>query len=1193
MFLKRMEMKGFKSFADPLHIEIEPGITVVVGPNGSGKSNIADGIRWVLGEQSAKSLRGSKMADVIFAGSDERRRVNMAEVTLVLDNESGFLPLSYTEISLTRRLYRSGESEYLLNRQPCRRKDIIDVMMDSGLGREAYSIIGQGQVEQVLSSKPEDRRVIFEEAAGVVKYQSRKRESERKLADTNDNLARVQDILHELEQQLEPLEIQAAEARDYKAKKAELENVAIALTVYDIEEAHKRWSELKTKAASLEKAKQTAEMNVSELESEAERVRVKLAEVSEALAAARSRRMTAGESLEKQEGQKELLEERSRHAAERLEELEKRQSELSSAVSEADEHLKAETKKLKEKEAELEQLETERKTVAGELQGGNRNVGEELEKLKADYIEALNEQAARRNELNSLAEQKSRAQAKLDRLFQENEAWLKERDEAEAAVNETKAALSHQEAELEQAKTDLAEQENAQNRMNRELETDESKLYEAYGHIQEARSKKHVLDEMETAYTGFYQGPKEILKARERLSGVYGAVIEKLQVPKQYETAVETALGAAQQNIIVDTEQNARKAIQLLKSEKKGRATFLPLESVQAKSASIDVTERLTRDEGYHGTADQLVTTEQQFQPVIASLLGRTFIASDLESANRIAKISSYKYRVITLDGDIVAPGGAMTGGSQKQGGAQLLSRQREREELAEKIKHMEQKTATFEAQVQEKKEKRRELEEKRKQLESSLEASREAAETMRQKYEKAKQHQAHLASRMQLFEREKAQLESEMADFDERKETAAAEAASLETSLQALQKEMDQLENEQQARQSKSESLKEKQNDLDVRRAAAREQTAYQKERVRELKQDMQENERLKTEVDQELNDLKARVTEVQGGSSTLQGDVESARAEKEAAAAELEAKQQEETEMKKQQADVNARLKAAQTKLQETSNEHHEVEVSLTRIDVELDQKLNELSEEYNLTFERAKAAYELHVSEAEAREQVKLIRRSLEELGEVNLGSIEEYERVKARAEFLQGQQEDLLEARDTLQSVIQEMDEEMTRRFQETFHEVRTHFRSVFQELFGGGEADLTLTNEIDLLDTGVEIEARPPGKKKQVLSLLSGGEKAMTAIALLFAILRVKPVPFCVLDEVEAALDEANLTRFAGYLKRMKHDTQFIVVSHRKATMEEADALYGITMEESGVSRAISVKIDEASGYTTPQAETVE
>ncbi|ABO66422.1 MULTISPECIES: chromosome segregation protein SMC [Geobacillus] len=1181
MFLKRLDVIGFKSFADRVSIDFVPGVTAVVGPNGSGKSNITDAIRWVLGEQSVKSLRGAKMEDVIFAGSDSRKPLNVAEVTITLDNEDGFLPLEYQEVSVTRRVYRSGESEFFINRQPCRLKDIVDLFLDSGLGKEAFSIIGQGRVEEILSSKPEERRTIFEEAAGVLKYKLRKKKAETKLAETQDNLQRVNDILHELGQQLEPLRMQASIAKEYLEKREELERFEVALMVHDIEQLHRQWSELNEALNEHQQEEGRLAAELQKTEAHIEQLRDQITAIDESVDGLQQVLLLASEELEKLEGRKEVLKERKKHASQRIEQLDETVIALTEKRRRLTEQLRSEKAALTQLEAGAAALEKELKEQQALLSAHEVDIEEEIERRKGDYIDLVHEQAVLKNERLHVEQAIHKLRAKQAALNEANSDHLKQRNQLEQQRAALLAELSRLEQAITEASSKLAALESALKEQQVELEQKETSLHQARQYRQQAKARQQWLEEMQHEYAGFFQGVKEVLKARNRLPGIRGAIVELIRVPDRYEIAIETALGGAMQHIVVDSEQAARQAIHFLKTNGYGRATFLPLDVIQARSLSERERAAISGHPAFVGIASELIEYDDIYAAAIAHLLGHVIVTADLKGANELAKLLHYRYRLVTLDGDVVSPGGAMTGGGAAKKTASLLGRNRELETIAAKLREMDDVIARLERDMAAKRRERAEWEAEAAMLKEEIARLQQSLQEEKEEQRELEWQKKRIDERLALYDEEKANDEREIAELNNRLGAIDGQLQQLAEKLQAIDEDINRLQVQKQTEQTTKEALQVAITEKKIALAETKERVKHARRKAEEIEAELAETARGLQQAERERAALQAEMEAPEWNEEEL----EQLRQQK------LEDKQKTLeliTSRREQRLDCQRRLEHLEQEWKEAKRQHKQLvevvkdeEVKLNRLDVELANLLSRLSEEYGLSFEAARSGYPLEIGADEARKRVKLIKRAIEELGTVNLGAIDEYERVSERHRFLSEQKADLEEAKATLHQVIEEMDEEMKKRFFTTFEQIRAHFSEVFRELFGGGRADLRLTDPNNLLETGVDIVAQPPGKKLQHLSLLSGGERALTAIALLFSILKVRPVPFCVLDEVEAALDEANVQRYAQYLKRFSRDTQFIVITHRKGTMEEADVLYGVTMQESGVSKLVSVRLEDS------------
>ncbi len=1185
MFLKRLDITGFKSFAQKVSIDFVPGVTAVVGPNGSGKSNITDAIRWVMGEQSAKSLRGGKMEDVIFAGSESRRAVNVADVTITLENDDQFLPLDYHEVSITRRVNRSGDSEFLINNQPCRLKDIVDLFMDSGLGREAFSIISQGKVEEVLSSKPDERRKIFEEAAGVLKYKTRKRKAELRLIETQENLNRVLDILHEIEGQLEPLKIQSSIAKDYLQKKEELEQIDIEVTVFEIEELHGKWEVLKRDIASHQQMEQSLSANVGEREQEINRLRAYIQRADEEIDALHKHLLFVSEEVEKLEGKKEVLKERKKNASQNKEQLERLVKEYTQTKEELVIAKQKEENELTNFENDVAKTREEVAEQERLFATYSENLDEQLEQLKSEYFELANAQTASRNEIAFLEQQKHQTSEKEARLLKANEQYVQQRADLERKKGALIDKLQNFQKELQDSTIQLKEQLAKLDSLREEYRKQESTLYQAYQYVQQTKSRKQMLEEMQEDYEGYFHGVKEILKARsQKLHGIEGAIAELVSVPKEYETAIEIALGGATQHIVTADEQSARQAISFLKQNHYGRATFLPLTSVRSRFIPPQTISLIESHDTFVGVASSLVKYDEKYRSIAENLLGTVIIVKDLKGANELARLIQHRYRFVTLTGDVVNPGGSMTGGSVKQKTNSLLGRQRELETITAKLKEMEEKTLQLEKNVKAKKEMIEELEQAIGKEQSFVKRLEEQEKALDRDVKQVEIEEQAVNDRLAMYDQDMVSFKSDQEHLVKRIQLLEKQLDEAKEQTLELEVVIEELTHRKRTQQTSREEVRQKLTEVKVELAGQEQSLKNKREKYERICFELNQTTKRLEEVTEDLALLANEMTSNDSGELSL-----------EEAAAE---KVKEKAETLKKMDDCRAERLKSQNKLEdaerfvkELHRQHKQItnalkdeEVKLNRIDVELDSRLHQLNEEYQTSFEAAKASYQLTVPIDEARKKIKLIKLGIEELGTVNIGSIEQYERTAERYEFLSSQKNDLDEAKNTLYQVIEEMDEEMKKRFSDTFYQIREEFNHVFQSLFGGGKAELKLTDATDLLNTGVDIIAQPPGKKLQNLGLLSGGERSLTAIALLFSILKVRPVPFCVLDEVEAALDEANVHRFATYLRSYSEQTQFIVITHRKGTMEEADVLYGVTMQESGVSKLVSVRLEDSKQY---------
>ncbi|GGD68628.1 chromosome segregation protein SMC [Paenibacillus nasutitermitis] len=1185
MFLKRIELAGFKSFADKTELEFVQGITAVVGPNGSGKSNISDSIRWVLGEQSAKSLRGGKMEDIIFAGSDARKAVNFGEVSLTLDNSDNALPLEFNEVTVTRRVHRSGDSEYMINKQPCRLKDITELFMDTGIGKEAYSIIGQGRIEEILSTRSEDRRGIFEEASGIVKYKSRKREAQKKLDDTEQNLLRIHDLVSELEDQVEPLRIQSEKAISFKQFKEQLKTSEISMYVHNIQAVHTSWSEASVRMTRLKEEHLTLSTVVSKHDALLEKDRQKLRELEEALDRLHESMLQYSEDYEKCEGYGEVLKERKRN-------LEQNRSQLESSLAAQNERIGQLTKEEAEYRGKAAALENDLQTIRAKLANEEARLlgtaasasGDAEESLKSELLDVLSSMAQLRNEIRYAAQQEEALQRRVERLGEEHAKWQEQHGKLTARKQELEQRLVKTLAEITALRDRYIHE-------GEQLQSGVKLLEEAQGaarkweqKLEGLRSRRDTMKEMQDDLDGFMQGVREVLKASRRsaggLQGVHGAVAELVRVPEKVELAVETALGGALQHVVMEDEKSARAAIAFLKQRQLGRATFLPLDVIRGRNIPEHDKRMIESIEGFVGVAAELVSCEPKYSSIINNLLGNVLLADTLEHANRIAAKCQYRFRVVTLEGDVVNAGGSMTGGSLQKKGANLLGRQRQIEQLSEEIKTTDDQLGKLRDKISDLRKEQSIRNQNVDELRAQGEQRRIEEQQVRAELQQLDNEGRYLNEQRQLFDADNDGQKAERQNIANAEAAAKERLAELSLEETKLQEAIRIAETRRKEGESAKEQLQDQLTDLKIAAAKTDQEKHSFEDQAARVRSDIG---RAKQEL-AGLRTMLARQEEEAGlhmEESVRQIEqLNQLKLQKDSCSEQTDIKRAQRAELTRELEQGESETKEQRTQLRSVDDQLRQTEIAANRLDVELDNLLRKLSEEYELSYELAKERYPLPEDVQETQNQVRELKRKISALGEVNLGAIEEYERVKERYTFLNDQKNDLIEAKTTLYQVIREMDEEMSKRFKTTFEAIRGHFVVVFAKLFGGGRADLVMVEPDRVLDSGIDIVAQPPGKKLQNLQLLSGGERALTAIALLFAILQVKPVPFCVLDEVEAALDEANVSRFAQYLREFSELTQFIVVTHRKGTMEEADVLYGVTMEEGGVSKLVSVRLED-------------
>ena len=1177
VYLKSIDTVGFKSFADRTNVQFDKGVTAIVGPNGSGKSNITDAIKWVLGEQSAKSLRGSKMEDIIFSGAEHRQAQNYAEVQLKLDNSTRELQIEADDVIVTRRLYRSGESEYYLNNDRARLRDITELFLDSGLGKEAFSIISQGRVDEILNAKPVDRRQIIEESAGVLKYKKRKTESLQKLGHTEDNLSRVEDILYDLEGRVEPLKAEASIAKEYLQLSKEMEHSDVVVTVHDINQydeenrqLDERLNHLKSQQA--EKEGQQAQLNQylqkqktqrQKLERDTDHTNIDL--------------ITTTEEYEKFIGKLNVLEERKRNQSETNarfeEELDNLQYELKNVQDERELSVEQVSKLKKQHQS----LNKEIKQLESKLNLTDAQHDEKLETIKNEYYELMSEQSEVNNDIRF-----------LERTIQENES---KKTRLDARLIEVFDQLKHIQNDIhqtEQAHTTTSQKMNITEKDMRDVEdrlseakrieaTYEDKLYQAYRYTDKMRVRMESLETQAEDYSYFFNGVKHILKAKEHtLSGIHGAVAEVIKVPSKLTQAIETALGASLQHIIVNNEKDGRQAIKFLKQRGLGRATFLPLNVIRARSLSHHIQNVARNFDGFINIASEAVEVNQTYQAVIDNLMGTTIIVENLKIANELARAIQYKARIVTLEGDIVNPGGAMTGGGMRQSKS-ILAQKDELATMKTQLNDYEEKTKEFEQQLQKQKEKVETLSNKYVDLSQQYHQLKDTAHEETLTLDRLKKQETHIKSEHEEFEFEKND------GYQSEKSRHTLKQQQLR--LSEIQEQLKQLENDIEVYSKLSKEGKENVSQVEKELNQKRSDVAVVKEKISHQTMSLERIDKQLAQINQQIIATKEKIELFNSDDMMGEKAFQQLQSSIQDKASQRDKLKQKLDTLKEQKDSINEDIEIHEYKLEQCHQDllsiesfYQDIKAQQSKLDVLINHAMNHLNETYHLTLERARETYQSDVPIETLRKKVKLTKMSIEELGSVNVNAIEQFEELNERYTFLNEQRNDLREAKQTLEQIIDEMDQEVKDRFKATFLEVQDYFTIVFQSLFGGGHAKLELTDD-DYLSAGVDIIVQPPGKKLQNLSLLSGGERALSAIALLFAILKVRSAPFVILDEVEAALDEANVIRYAQFLNDLSEKTQFIVITHRKGTMEYSDRLYGVTMQESGVSKLVSVNLN--------------
>jgi len=1179
LYLKRIELCGFKSFANRVELEFQPGINAIVGPNGSGKSNIIDAIRWVLGEQSIKTLRGYKLEDVIFA----KKPMGMAEVAITLDNSDRLIPLDYSEISFTRRTFRSGESEFYINKTPCRLKDIQEILIDSGVGKDGYSVISQGQIDEMLNYRPEERRLVLEEAAGIMKHRIRKREAEKKLEETMDNISRIDDVINELLNQLEPLGEQKDIALKYKELSLAYKEKDVSLLLSQRETMQKK---LELVMAEL----QNCQKEIERVHGVAESLKQKIADSKEKLSAAEKAYEQAQTEFYGVDTKIKELNNDIQIAAAEKERLEKENcdfykniDEHNKGLEEARSELKLKADVLEDKIKIINQYELALNEKEKMLISLNEEIDSKqklIESVKGDVIDLLNYASEKRNALSQLRASKANLEKRLSQIEKEIEQIKDANGQTVREISQINEAMTRLKALCSELSRNITELTNLENQLVAELDKSEKYQLHKQQELTVATSRLKTLREIEASYEGYQFGVKNLLLALKNKqffdTGIYGSVADIISVGERYEVAIETALGQGMQNIICENEESAKRAIEFLKKNNYGRATFLPLSTVKPRYLEKNEEKYLSL-KGCIGAAIDLVTFDKKYFNPLAYLLGRVVVAESLEDAIKVAKESNFAFKIVTLQGEVISPGGSITGGSQRRSNF-LLSRKRQILECENKIRELEAELTRIKDHNQKLRE---QIEDKRKlvtQDTENLYSAKSELEVLKKQLEEKQYLFAERQEREKQLEDEIQQINLESQEIIEQMASLEADIGNIDIRNTSTQSRVKSLQDEI----SKSIEIKEKTSDeitkLKVKLAS------YKQEQIA-ISQNLQaieENIKFHTK---EIEKYKGKISQNDETIALLGNKL----SDYESILQDLTDRQKHCHELLKSSRDQRDALKLdiekAQDELNKLEREHHKIERTLhnlqiqeTTINIEINQIDNQLYERYSLTLQEAQKFKKDFSDIDELKQSLAVLKEEIESLGQVNMNAIEDYDNLKARYDFLISQRNDLIRAKANLDNIIAEVTDTMSKMLSATIKKVNEEFNRVFTELFEGGRAELIVTGEGSVLECGIEINAQPPGKKLQNISLLSGGERALTAIALLFAILNTKATPFCVLDEIEAALDDVNIARFTRYLKKVSQHTQFILITHRKATMEVADALYGISMEDAAVSKVLAVKM---------------
>ena len=1173
MYLKEIEIQGFKSFADKTKVVFDQGVTAVVGPNGSGKSNITESLRWALGESSVKNLRGGKMPDVIFAGTESRKPLNYASVVVTLDNQDGFIKDAGQEIKVERHIYRTGDSEYKIDGKKVRLRDIHDLFLDTGLGRDSFSIISQGKVEEIFNSKPEERRAIFEEAAGVLKYKTRRKETESKLQQTQDNLDRLEDIIYELDNQIKPLEKQAATARKFieldgqrkgiyldvlvaqiQANKAELD-----LTEEELHQVQELLTSYYQKREELEEENQTLKKKRQNLQAEMAKDQSSLMDLTSLIS-----------DLERKLALSKL----------ETEQVALNQQEAQARLASLDEKRNALTQEKKEKEANLSQLEEnlavntkELNRLEAELLAFSDDPDQMIEQLRERFVAFLEEEADVSNQLTRIENDLENSRQQTQKQEEQLESLKEQLASAKSKASEQELALKSAKEEVQSLLADYQTNAKQEEEQKQAYQSQQNQLFDRLDSLKNKQAKAQSLENILKNHSNFYAGVKSVLQEKNRLGGIVGAVSEHLTFDVRYQTALEIALGASSQHIIVEDEQAATKAIDFLKRNRAGRATFLPLTTIKARSISGQNQDVIASSPGFLGMADELVTFDAKHEAIFKNLLATTAIFDTVEHARDAARKVRYQVRMVTLDGTELRTGGSYAGGANRQNNSIFIKP--ELEQLQKEIALEEKLLRQEEEKLKIAQEQLNNLSETLETIKSQGEQARIEEQGLYLAYQQTCQQVEELETLLELQEKELSNLRG--GDWQAEKEKGQERLALIAAEKQKLESEIEEIKSNKNAIQERYQSLQDK---LSQERLLKTEMIGRKRYEVADIERINKELEYLDMEQEEIERLLQEKVDNLDKVDTELLTKQEAeAKSQKEEIQQGLIRKQFELDDIEGQLDDIASHLDQARQKNEEWIRKQTRAEATKEKITDRLRYLQGQLTEEYQISYtealEQANPLEDLAIAE----QKVKDLEKSIRSLGPVNLDAIEQFDEVHERLEFLNSQRDDILSAKNLLLGTITEMNDEVKERFKSTFEAIRESFKVTFKQMFGGGQADLILT-EGDLLTAGVEISVQPPGKKIQSLNLMSGGEKALSALALLFSIIRVKTIPFVILDEVEAALDEANVKRFGDYLNRFDKDSQFIVVTHRKGTMAAADSIYGVTMQESGVSKLVSVKLKD-------------
>ncbi|MFD1471148.1 chromosome segregation protein SMC [Companilactobacillus mishanensis] len=1181
MPLKSLTINGFKSFADKTKIDFTSGITGIVGPNGSGKSNITEAIRWVMGEQSAKSLRGDKMVDVIFAGSATRPQMNRAEVTLQFDNSNHELKSDQENVTIKRKLFRNGDTEFSINNKNCRLKDINEIFMDSGMGKQSFSIISQGRVEEIFNSKPVERRSIIEESAGVALFKQKKTQAENKLEDTTDNLHRVSDIVSELSKQVEPLKEQASIARDYQEQKGKYDALyqqILALEIKDLSEQKKATQrELDEVKASLQKIDEKVKSSNRQVNDN----RSQINQIANSIDNRQSELVSKTRSLEQLNGQIAVSDERNGFNESTKSSIQNQLNDLSSDKSNRTKKLQECQLKVKDYQKQIDDLSKKLREVKQLQDKTPADINKSITDSRNEYVEALQKQVSNSNEqkfsnkqltriASSSAGQEKRLAEVVRYLNSSNVKITNSKAEIKKLVDDNQELVDKSQS-LEQSIKDVTEKGQSENQ-------DYLQLLER---MQETKARKNVLENMEQEHAGFYDGAKNVLNNSEKIGGIIGAVAELIRVPQEYQLAIETVVGNQLQSIVTQNENVAKKAINYLRQQHGGRATFLPINIIKGRNINSNDLSKAENVDGFIGVASNLVDFDQKVSNIVENILGNLLIAHDIDAATKVSATVNRRYRVVTLDGNVVNAGGSMTGGQQRRVNTAILNRKEELSSLTKKLSEQQNVLDEKQSNVQRLRNNLIEYRNQLNEVSTSLTKYNDSKNTLDSQLSNFESEQKHLQEQQEALQYNQKNTQQERQEIEDDLAKQVSESKGLKERIVDLQADIERKQKLLSDFDFELAQTTKQVQDYQTQLAVVKSNQKNESEQIDRLNSEISSDDEQNKVLQSRLKELNSERSQLDSSNSEIKTQVSSLEEQVESIKTELKklqdtrAQKDEESKTLNDEAQRNFELQKS------ASDQQENLAIKSTKLSNQMDSRLDTLSEQFQITYEAAIQDIEDEEIDTEKlRHEAHLLKMGINELGTVNLSAIDDYDAVKDRYEFLTEQQNDLVQARQQLLDTMSEMDNEVITRFRKTFNDVAAAFEVIFPEMFAGGRAKLVLTEPDNMLETGIEIIAQPPGKKFQRLSLLSGGEKALTAITLLFAIIKVNPVPFCILDEVEASLDDANVYRFANYLKRYDDSTEFIVITHRKGTMMNVNRLYGVTMEESGISRILSVEVKE-------------